>query len=341
MYYVVKRDSDLHWCSDLNTTVSEEILLIGDDGSEVSIPIILLLAASPVIRSMVANVVIISPLALSITGVSRDALLCLCQILSSGEVNVENDNGEEVKMALKMLGVEVSLSCFQIKNFGPDNMNDDDDQDKNENIVEGNSVKKEVKLEIFVKPDEYVDLKVSGNNVEREYGEYIERGFESTFETGKVKAETASISEWKEIFGVIETEKKNNYLIKDEHHENGYEKTNTKLMKRKRSRSVERNSNRNQKKSKRNNLCASVDIHWSVNCNGCAVEPIKGERYRCTVCKNFDLCGSCKKNGTHSDTEHTMNMVSLYKCKICGFRSSKRGFCNTCKEEGDDCTFEL
>ena len=80
MYYVLKRDSDLHWCSGLNTTVCEEILLIGDDGSEVSIPIILLLAASPVIRSMVANVVIISPLALSITGVSRDTLLCVSKM---------------------------------------------------------------------------------------------------------------------------------------------------------------------------------------------------------------------------------------------------------------------
>jgi next to BRCA1 gene 1 protein len=41
---------------------------------------------------------------------------------------------------------------------------------------------------------------------------------------------------------------------------------------------------------------ASVDdlpVHHCVTCDGCGLSPIIGDRHKCTVCPNFDLCGRC------------------------------------------------
>ena len=40
------------------------------------------------------------------------------------------------------------------------------------------------------------------------------------------------------------------------------------------------------------------DYEWSyVRCDGCKKAPIVGQRYRCTICKNYDLCSACEKKG--------------------------------------------
>ncbi|OXA37826.1 uncharacterized protein LOC110862258 [Folsomia candida] len=41
-----------------------------------------------------------------------------------------------------------------------------------------------------------------------------------------------------------------------------------------------------------------------VSCDICKAVPIKGSRFKCTVCNNFDLCESCARKGLHS--EHDM-----------------------------------
>lgn len=35
--------------------------------------------------------------------------------------------------------------------------------------------------------------------------------------------------------------------------------------------------------------------HPSVSCDGCGVDPIKGIRYKCSVCPNFDFCANCEE----------------------------------------------
>lgn len=43
--------------------------------------------------------------------------------------------------------------------------------------------------------------------------------------------------------------------------------------------------------------------HEGVICNGCGLAPIKGARFKCKVCENFDFCENCfytKKNHRHS-----------------------------------------
>jgi len=345
MCQVLKRDSSLHWCSDLHTAVSEEMLLIADDGSEVSIPTITLLATSPVIRSMVSDIVKFSPLALSITGVSRSVLLCVSQILSTGESNVEKDVGEEVVMALKMLGVQASLNFFKIENCGGATEIMKDNHKKKTNTMEDKIDLDEVKLEIFDKLD---------NCIKSEPGEYVEhnsqkhdiRGFESTYEGAQVKDERSVDGE--ENCDLRDTETNYNISgIRKEGNETGQEEKNTIRRKRKwvprrrlRLECLEQGETKvdsgNPKKRKRSDL--GIDIHSEVTCDACEVNPIVGDRHRCTVCRNYDLCGSCKEKGTHSETKHIMNKVSLYKCPMCELRSPKGGKCYDCKQEDEEYT---
>ena len=36
-------------------------------------------------------------------------------------------------------------------------------------------------------------------------------------------------------------------------------------------------------------------VHRMVSCDGCGMCPIIGERFKCTVCPNFDYCSNCKQ----------------------------------------------
>lgn len=46
-------------------------------------------------------------------------------------------------------------------------------------------------------------------------------------------------------------------------------------------------------------------IHYNVQCDGCKTSPIKGSRFKCSVCSNYDLCGQCESFGKH-DPNHPM-----------------------------------
>ena len=318
MYYVLKRDPSLHWCYDIKTPVCEESLLIADDGSEVSIPTVVLLAASPVLMSMVDTSFYSPPMALSITGVSRDVLLSVCKILTTGEVKVKNNTEDEVKMAMTMLGIDLSLHRYQIANCGQGNVNDDQDKtDCDEVKIKSNL--KEAKLEIFVKLGEYVERE-SGNNVGREFEDCVKPEFELSYEGEEMKDERSS--DYKEHSVLKETDNNNDSESKDEDHVNcnGRGEKNAIPRKRKRvlrfdmkddkvkvySRSTERNSNRNRRKTKRKDLCIytpdtySPDVYdyddSSVNCDGCEACPIRSEIYKCTDCEDYDLCSSCKES---------------------------------------------
>lgn len=41
-------------------------------------------------------------------------------------------------------------------------------------------------------------------------------------------------------------------------------------------------------------------VHKTVICDGCGMKPMVGTRYKCTVCRNFDLCENCEKTIGHS-----------------------------------------
>jgi len=40
-------------------------------------------------------------------------------------------------------------------------------------------------------------------------------------------------------------------------------------------------------------------IHDGVTCDGCNTYPIYGNRYKCMICENYDLCEACEASGKH------------------------------------------
>lgn len=55
----------------------------------------------------------------------------------------------------------------------------------------------------------------------------------------------------------------------------------------------------------RNNI-----IHTGVQCDGCGVNPMKGLRFKCRSCKNYDLCKRC--SGTRH-LHHTFLVINRIK----------------------------
>lgn len=51
-------------------------------------------------------------------------------------------------------------------------------------------------------------------------------------------------------------------------------------------------------------------VHRGCACNGCGVVPIRGIRYRCANCSDYDLCEGCESQGLHIKTH------IFYKIKI-------------------------
>ncbi len=40
-------------------------------------------------------------------------------------------------------------------------------------------------------------------------------------------------------------------------------------------------------------------VHHGVCCDGCQVNPIVGNRYKCSVCQDFDFCSNCEEKIDH------------------------------------------
>ena len=39
------------------------------------------------------------------------------------------------------------------------------------------------------------------------------------------------------------------------------------------------------------------EFHVGITCDGCEMDPIKGKRFKCLVCPDYDLCENCKMKG--------------------------------------------
>lgn len=50
---------------------------------------------------------------------------------------------------------------------------------------------------------------------------------------------------------------------------------------------------------------AAMAVHTCVQCDGCGCDPIVGNRFKCTVCDDFDLCQACDDKCIH-DQSHPM-----------------------------------
>jgi len=52
----------------------------------------------------------------------------------------------------------------------------------------------------------------------------------------------------------------------------------------------------------------TVVVHEGVSCNGCGTFPIRGIRYKCGECRDFDFCESCEKSMDHNP-EHIFQKI--------------------------------
>jgi hypothetical protein len=50
-------------------------------------------------------------------------------------------------------------------------------------------------------------------------------------------------------------------------------------------------------------------VHPSVQCDGCGMHPLVGPRFKCAVCKDFDLCESCFNGGVHASEGHPCHRI--------------------------------
>lgn len=50
---------------------------------------------------------------------------------------------------------------------------------------------------------------------------------------------------------------------------------------------------------------SQAGMHHGVTCDGCELHPIVGNRYKCVVCPDFDLCESCERKSLHP-ADHAM-----------------------------------
>jgi len=140
-------------------------ILLGRDGREVRVPLAPLLGASILVRSMVTESQlhpgIHGPLFLSFA-VTSDILANVGELLGTGESNVKEENIEDVKQVLDMLGVEANLSYGRKYN------------EYYEHIIAN---AEEIKLEIVIEPMSEDETILRGGDYEAK-----ENSFEECYE---------------------------------------------------------------------------------------------------------------------------------------------------------------
>ncbi len=56
---------------------------------------------------------------------------------------------------------------------------------------------------------------------------------------------------------------------------------------------------------------ARLGVHHGVTCDGCGADPIRGLRFKCTTCHNYDLCRACYRHRTAiHEPGHSFRWVS-------------------------------
>lgn len=51
-------------------------------------------------------------------------------------------------------------------------------------------------------------------------------------------------------------------------------------------------------------------VHEGVVCDGCNRNPIRGDRFKCSICPDFDLCSECESKGVHP-VDHPMVKIRV------------------------------
>jgi len=60
-----------------------------------------------------------------------------------------------------------------------------------------------------------------------------------------------------------------------------------------------------------NNEKNKIVTHYGVTCDGCNQYPIKGKRFKCNNCKDFDFCENCIKKKRRITWKKTHNFTTI------------------------------
>ena len=59
-----------------------------------------------------------------------------------------------------------------------------------------------------------------------------------------------------------------------------------------------------------------LEVHYNVECDGCHVTPLRGNRYKCKTCKDFDFCEECyKKEKENHGHGHDFYVIEHPRCR--------------------------
>jgi len=56
--------------------------------------------------------------------------------------------------------------------------------------------------------------------------------------------------------------------------------------------------------------------HTNIICDGCRMNPLKGDRYWCTGCPDFDFCANCERTNTTHDPSHLFVKIKTPDQKV-------------------------
>eukprot|EP00092_Neocalanus_flemingeri_P025837 GFUD01028004.1.p1 GENE.GFUD01028004.1~~GFUD01028004.1.p1 ORF type:complete len:319 (+),score=59.93 GFUD01028004.1:30-986(+) len=135
MSYLLKRDSTWFESVPLSDT-SSVISLLSGDGRQVDVPAMLLLATSPLVRTILstdhAPPAFMDPV-ISLPSVAGDVLLVLATMLATGMAIMSAEKKIEIIEAFKMLRIEFSPSDLQFQSDIATDLAQDSEQDSVEN----------------------------------------------------------------------------------------------------------------------------------------------------------------------------------------------------------------
>lgn len=78
--------------------------------------------------------------------------------------------------------------------------------------------------------------------------------------------------------------------------------------------SIENYHNQKQKEKENEKNKLSI-VHEGVTCDGCLLSPIIGDRYKCTVCENFDYCNICEDKYSEMHKHPFLKIKNLEQTK--------------------------
>jgi len=336
MYYVINRDSA--WCLSKHLSeIYQDGLLIADDGAQVPISSHLLLALSPVIRAIMTDIDprLYSPQAVSITGVSAKDLAMVSQILSKGWLKGTENNVNEVKSTLLRIGIEdVQLASLQIDDERlPIICHDGQRQDG------GGPAKistQEKELEILVKLENHkseMPVKIENPIEEMPHVNVVAKAVDSADSSEYFEMDLGDILKTEHDDGqeisAMSKPPKGKKTIQYIRGNRGCDKSSGLSMN-----CMALRKNGVPPKyfgNKVNEKYSEIQFHHNgIVCDSCNSDEIYGERYECTKCKDFDLCGNCYRKVIHP--QHKMKKVPMYMCKVCEFKSPTKNICKICQK---------